>query len=230
MVTEEIESPRANAPQNGLQWSQLRRRLAVCRQCEGVTQVTNGKVSRPVFTNKSNFCLVADKLNHIFSNQFHIDTSMNVMKLLFAIDREKMFKLRTNFLKSKEGSDAISAGELKGEERLFISLLDTHLLNTTMFLPRKSLIKVGEQFEEAYFLVSGEVQIKQGEKLYKLGAGSVLGLSEGMAGLPSKYTAITLSSIQVKIIPFHKLEARMNSLPPELKAILVTIIKRNLAS
>ncbi len=227
MVTVGIESPRVSAPQYGLQLSQLRRRLAVCHQREGVTQVTNGKANSSIFTNKSICCLVADKLN---SNQLHIDTPMTDMKLLFAVDREKLFKLRTNYLQSKEGSDAISAGELKGEERLFMSLLDTHLLNTTMFLPQKSLIKVGEQFEEAYFLVSGAVQIKQGEKLYKLGAGSVLGLSEGMAGLPSKYTAIAASSIQVKIIPFHKLDARMNVLPPELKAILVTIIKRNLAA
>jgi CRP-like cAMP-binding protein len=150
--------------------------------------------------------------------------------LLFAVDSEKLSKFGTNFLKSKEGSDAISAGELKGEERLFLALLNTHLLNTTMHLPQKNLIKAGEQFDEAYFLVSGEVQIKQGEKIYKLGAGSVLGLSEGMVGMPSRYTATTLSSIQVKIIPFHKVDAIMNVLPPELKAILVTIIKRNLAA
>jgi CRP-like cAMP-binding protein len=150
--------------------------------------------------------------------------------LLFAVDSEKLSKFGTNFLKSKEGSDAISAGELKGEERLFLALLNTHLLNTTMYLPQKSLIKAGEQFDEAYLLVSGEVQIKQGEKIYKLGAGSVLGLSEGMVGMPSRYTATTLSSSQVKIIPFHKVDAIMNVLPPELKAILVTIIKRNLAA
>lgn len=155
---------------------------------------------------------------------------MTDLNLLFAVDSEKLSKFETNFLKSKEGSDAISAGELKGEERLFLALLNTHLLNTTMFLPQKSLIKAGEQFDEAYFLVSGEVQIKQGEKNYKLGAGSVLGLSEGMVGLPSRYTATTLSSIQVKIIPFHKVDAIMNVLPPELKAIMVTIIKRNLAA
>jgi CRP-like cAMP-binding protein len=155
---------------------------------------------------------------------------MTDLKLLFAVDSGKLSKFETNFLKSKEGSDAISAGELKGEERLFLALLNTHLLNTTMFLPQKSLIKAGEQFDEAYFLVSGEVQIKQGEKIYKLGAGSVLGLSEGMVGMPSRYTATTLSSIQVKIIPFHKVDAIMNVLPPELKAILVTIIKRNLAA
>jgi len=154
---------------------------------------------------------------------------MTDMHLLFGVDREKLFKLGTNFLKSKHGSDAISSGELKGEERLFLSLLGTHLLNTKMYLPQKSLIEVGEQFEEAYLLVSGEVQIEQGEKIYKLGAGSVLGLSEGMVGLQSRYTATTLSAIQVKIIPFHKVDAIMNVLPPELKAILVTIIKRNLA-
>ena len=155
---------------------------------------------------------------------------MTDLNLLFTVDSEKLSKFETNFLKSKEGIDAISAGELKGEERLFLALLNTHLLNTTMFLPQKSLIKAGEQFDEAYFLVSGEVQIKQGEKNYKLGAGSVLGLSEGMVGLPSRYTATTLSSIQVKIIPFHKVDAIMNVLPPELKAIMVTIIKRNLAA
>jgi len=155
---------------------------------------------------------------------------MTDLNLLFAVDSEKLSRFGTNFLKSKEGSDAISAGELKGEERLFLALLNTHLLNTTMFLPQKSLIKAGEQFDEAYLLVSGEVQIKQGEKNYKLGAGSVLGLSEGMVGLPSRYTATTISSIQVKIIPFHKVDAIMNVLPPELKAILVTIIKRNLAA
>ena len=155
---------------------------------------------------------------------------MTDLNLLFAVDSEKLSKFEANFLKSKEGSDAISAGELKGEERLFLALLNTHLLNTTMFLPQKSLIKAGDQFDEAYFLVSGEVQIKQGEKIYKLGAGSVLGLSEGMVGLPSRYTATALSSIQVKIIPFHKVDAIMNVLPPELKAIMVTIIKRNLAA
>ena len=155
---------------------------------------------------------------------------MTDLNLLFAVDSEKLSKFEANFLKSKEGSDAISAGELKGEERLFLALLNTHLLNTTMFLPQKCLIKAGDQFDEAYFLVSGEVQIKQSEKNYKLGAGSVLGLSEGMVGLPSRYTATTLSSIQVKIIPFHKVDAIMNVLPPELKAIMVTIIKRNLAA
>jgi CRP-like cAMP-binding protein len=155
---------------------------------------------------------------------------MAEINLRFAVDAEKLEKLGSNFMHSKEGMDAFSSGKFKGEDRLFISLLETHLLNTMMFYPQKKLIQVREQFEEAYFVVSGEVLITQGDKSYKLGAGSVLGLSEGMVGLPSKYTATTLTSVQVKIIPFHRVDSIIKGLLPELRAILVTIIKRNLAA
>jgi hypothetical protein len=38
-----------------------------------------------------------------------------------------------------------------------------------------------------------------------------------------------MTSVKVKIIPFHRVDAVLKVLPPELRAILVTIIKRNLA-
>ena len=91
------------------------------------------------------------------------------------------------------------------------------------------MIDSGQQFEEAYFVINGEVQIQQGEKSYRLGAGSVLGLAEGMVGLASRYTATALTSVQVKIVPFHKVDSIVKVLPPELRSIMVTIIKRNLA-
>jgi len=155
---------------------------------------------------------------------------MTEANLLFAVDAEKLGNLGANYLLSKEGTDAFGSGKFKGEERLFISLLETHLLNTTMYVPQKTLIKVGEQFEEAYFVVRGEVLMTQGDNSFKLGPGSVLGLSEGMVGLASKYTVTTLTSLQVKIIPFHKVDSIIKGLLPELRAILVTIIKRNLAA
>jgi hypothetical protein len=70
----------------------------------------------------------------------------------------------------------------------------------------------------------------QNGKSYKLGAGSVIGLSEGMVGLASKFSATALTSVQVKIIPFHRVDNVIKNLPDELRAILVTIIKRNLAA
>ena len=155
---------------------------------------------------------------------------MNENKLKFSIDTERLWKLGPNFLQSKDGQNALASGSLKGEDRLFMALASSSLLNTTLFLPGKKIIQLGEQFEDAYLLLSGEIQIVQNDKSYKLGAGSVIGLSEGMVGLPSKFSATALTSVQVKMIPFHRVDTVIKVLPPELCAILVTIIKRNLAA
>jgi len=155
---------------------------------------------------------------------------MNENKLKFSVDTERLVKLGPNFLQSKVGQNALVAGSLKGEDRLFIALASSSLLNTTLFVPGKKIIELGEQFDDAYLLLSGEVQIVQNGKSYKLGAGSVIGLSEGMVGLASKFSATALTSVQVKIIPFHRVDNVIKNLPDELRAILVTIIKRNLAA
>ena len=147
----------------------------------------------------------------------------------FSVESEKLGKLGINFLRSSEGAVALKSGQLKGEERLFLSLLGTPLLNATLILPGKKIIEAGNQFEDAYFVINGEVQIQQGEKSFRLGAGSVLGLAEGMVGLAARYTATALTPVQVKMIPFHKVDSIVKVLPPELRAIMVTIIKRNLA-
>ena len=149
--------------------------------------------------------------------------------LCFSVDSEKLGKLGINFLRSSEGAVALKSGQLKGAERLFLSLLGTPLLNATLILPGKKIIEAGNQFEDAYFVINGEVQIQQGEKSFRLGAGSVLGLAEGMVGLAARYTATALTPVQVKMIPFHKVDSIVKVLPPELRAIMVTIIKRNLA-
>jgi CRP-like cAMP-binding protein len=154
---------------------------------------------------------------------------MNDNALKFSVDAERLSKLGTYFLQSKEGQDAIASGSLKGPDRLFIALASSTLLNTTVVLPGKKIIESGEQFDDAYLILSGEIQIAQKEKSYKLGAGSVIGLSEGMVGLASKFTATALTSVKVKIIPFHRVDAIIKVLPPEVRAILITIIKRNLA-
>ena len=55
-------------------------------------------------------------------------------------------------------------GPLRAEERLYLNLLDTPLLNTTGFLQNKNLIRTGESFEVAYLIVSGEVLVNHAEK------------------------------------------------------------------
>lgn len=154
---------------------------------------------------------------------------MNENILKFSLDTERLWKLGPNFLQSKDGQNALASGSLNGGDRLFMALASSTLLNTTLLLPGQKIIQVGDQFEDAYLVLSGEVQIEQNDKSYRLGAGSVIGLSEGMVGLASKFSATVLTSVQVKIIPFHRVDTVIKVLPTELRAILVTIIKRNLA-
>ena len=155
---------------------------------------------------------------------------MNNNALKFSVDTERLWKLGPNFLQSKDGQNALASESLKSFERIFLSLASSTLLNTTSLLTGKKIIESGKQFDDAYLVLSGEIQILQKEKSYKLGAGSVIGLSEGIVGLASKFSATTLTSVQVKIIPFHRVDAVIEILPAELRAILVTIIKRNLAA
>ena len=148
--------------------------------------------------------------------------------LLFTVDTDRLSKYKNNFLKSSSGLDAIQSGELSSDERLFLALLDTNLLNANMVPAEKKIISSGEEFDEAYFITSGEVRATRADKTFFLGPGAVLGLAEGMVGLPSRFTLTAQTALQVKIIPFHKVDNIVHQLPPELKSILVTIIKRNL--
>ena len=90
------------------------------------------------------------------------------------------------------------------------------------------MIKPGEPFQIAYLIVSGEVLINHEENTYKLGAGAVFGLSEGIVGMTSKYSATTNTFVEMKIIHFHKVVSIIKFLPLELQAIILTIVKRNL--
>lgn len=147
---------------------------------------------------------------------------------LFSVDVDRLSKYKNNFLKSSLGMDAIQSGELSSDERLFLALLDTSLLNVTMLPAKKKIISSGQEFDEAYFITGGEVCASRNDKTFFLGPGAVLGLAEGMVGIPSRYTLTAHTALQVKIIAFHKVDNIVHQLPPEMKSILVSLIKRNL--
>lgn len=155
-------------------------------------------------------------------------THMNSTPMLFSVDVDRLSKYKNNFLKSSKGMDAIQAGELTSDERLYLALLDTHLLNATMLPAGKIIISSGQEFEEAYFVTSGEVRATSRDKTFFLGPGAILGIAEGMVGLPSRYTFTAHTALQVKLIAFHKVDSIVHQLPTELKSILVSLIKRNL--
>lgn len=132
-------------------------------------------------------------------------------------------------LASGHHGGAASTTKLSGDERLFLGLYGSPILNTILFEPKRKIMSAGKPIEDAYLIIDGNLLGSEGSDLYRLGSGSVLGLAEGIINKPSKMNVITVSHVQAKIIPLHKIDAIIGILPTELRAMLLTIIKRTLA-
>ena len=132
-------------------------------------------------------------------------------------------------LASDQRESEAGTGKLSGDERLFLGLYESPILSTILFEPKRKIITAGKPIEDAYLIIDGSLLGSEGSDLYRLGPGSVLGLAEGIINKPSKMNVITVSHVQAKIIPLHKIDAIIGILPTELRAMLMTIIKRTLA-
>jgi CRP-like cAMP-binding protein len=148
--------------------------------------------------------------------------------LLFSVDVDRLSKYKNNGMGSGLGVDANQPADLSSDERLLLALLDTNLLKHKRLPAEQKIVSSGEEFEEAYVVVNGEVRATRGDQTFFLGPGAVLGVAEGLVSLPSRYTLMAQTDLLVKVIPFHKVDYIVHQLPPEFKSILVTIIKRNL--
>ena len=147
----------------------------------------------------------------------------------FAIDIEKLKHLGITDTRSTATRDLIRSKSLSSDQRLFLSLLGSTMLKTTLFEPKKKIISAGSLVEEGYLIVSGSLIGIQGEQIYRFGPGSVLGLAEGVFNRPSNISVVTTTAVQARLIPFHKVDTMISLLPREMRMILETIVKRTLA-
>ena len=75
-----------------------------------------------------------------------VEAFMTLPTLCFSADTVKLSKYQNNFLKSSVRIDAIQAGELSGDQRLFMALLDSNLLNSNI-IPAQPYPKVFQTTE-----------------------------------------------------------------------------------
>ena len=154
---------------------------------------------------------------------------MSQVRSSFAIDLEKLTSLGIKDPRSAAAIELIQSKSLTSDQRLFLSLWGSSLLKTTLFEPKKKIITAGQLVEEGYLIISGSLVGLEGDHIYRLGPGAVLGLAEGIINQPSKMTVMTTTAVQARLIPFHKIDSIIAVLPLELRAILQTIVKRTLA-
>jgi CRP-like cAMP-binding protein len=147
----------------------------------------------------------------------------------FEIDIEHLHALGVIDPNSPKSLDIFASGQLSSNERLYFSLWGNKLLSTASFDAKKKIFQEGEDISVAYFIVSGHLLSLKGEHIERLGAGSVLCLAEGLAGLTAPKTVVTVTPVQARIIPLHKVDHMVPNLPNVIRQIIRTTVKRTLA-
>jgi CRP-like cAMP-binding protein len=151
------------------------------------------------------------------------------LKASFAVDTERLKGFGIVDPRVIQTLDIFKSGQLTADERLYLGLWGSPLLSSIAFEPKRKILVAGEAIEQAYLIVSGTLLGTQGDDIYRFGPGSVLGLAEGVINQASKYNVITASAVQARVIPLHRIDSIVAKLPLEVRAILMTTIKRTLA-
>jgi CRP-like cAMP-binding protein len=151
------------------------------------------------------------------------------LRASFAVDSERLKGFGIIDPRSAQTQEIFKSGQLSSDERLYLSLWGSPLLSSITFEPKRKIIAAGEPIEQAYLIVSGTLVGTEGDDIYRFGPGSVLGLAEGVVNKASKYSVITVTPVQARVIPLHRIDAIVAKLPVEVRSIMQTIIKRTLA-
>jgi hypothetical protein len=159
------------------------------------------------------------------------ETDLHVpnLRASFAVDSDRLKSFGIIDPRSAHTLEIFKSGLLTSDERLYLSLWGSSLLSSISFEPKRKIIAAGEIVDQAYLIVSGTLVGTEGDDIYRFGPGSVLGLAEGIVNKPSKYSVITVTAVQARVIPLHRIDAIVAKLPLEVRSILQTIIKRTLA-
>jgi hypothetical protein len=153
---------------------------------------------------------------------------MTTVSASFEVDIAHLHELGVVEPSSARSLEIFTSGQLNSNERLYFSLWGSKLLSTVSFAAKKKLFTQGEDVSAAYFVVSGQLLAVQGERIERMGPGSVICLAEGLAGLPSSKTVITVNAVQARIIPLHKVDSFIPHLPQALRDTIRTNVMRTL--
>ena len=153
---------------------------------------------------------------------------MTTLSASFEVDIQHLHDLGVVDPSSARSLEIFTSGQLNSNERLYFSLWGSKLLSSVSFEAKKKLFYKGEEVSVAYFIVTGSLLAIDGERIERMGPGSVICLSEGLAGLPSSKTVITVNPVQARIIPLHKVDSFVPHLPQALRDTIRTNVMRTL--
>ncbi len=146
----------------------------------------------------------------------------------FGVDIERLHRLGAVDPYSKESLALYASGKLDSNERLYFTLWGCSEMNLSLFEPNARICAGGEPAGSAYFIVSGTALGIQGNHIYRLGPGSVIGLAEGIAEINYVMTVIAVSAVQVRVMPMDSINIQVQTMSQGLKGIVRSLVMRTL--
>ena len=153
---------------------------------------------------------------------------MNAVDAEFGVDIDHLHGLGGIDPYAPKSLEIYKSGKLSSNERLYFSLWGSKLLSAVSFEAKKKIFEAGSEISVAYFIVSGQMLGIEGNRIERLGPGSVLGLAEGLVGIPYPKTILTVTPVQARAIPLHKVDHIIPKLPDAFREIIRTTVKRTL--
>nr|UOZ97185.1 hypothetical protein NCPCFENI_01099 [Cupriavidus sp.] len=116
--------------------------------------------------------------------------------------------------------------KLSGQERLFYRVWASRLLQTGVFEPGQVMQRKNQVPSYGFVVVSGNVAVEDDDGHYLLGAGTVIGLAEGLCELPSRYNYVAHDAVSCKVIPIDVACREIGRINSGLKGICRFTVQR----
>ncbi|MEY2776268.1 MAG: hypothetical protein RLY30_366 [Pseudomonadota bacterium] len=148
--------------------------------------------------------------------------------VLFGINTQKLdrigalVRIESDSAQLKQYEDAA----LTSEERLYTKIWSSNLLKTGFFTRGEVILTRGAPIREAHVIIQGQVVVDQGDRAVLMGPGCVLGLAEGLAGLPSRWTATADGLLNTRLIPIERARDELYAAQDALRSICRVTISR----
>ena len=155
-------------------------------------------------------------------------STSKIVAASFSVNIEHLHALGVSDPYSEQSLQLYHSGKLNANERLYFSLWGSSELSTSLIRAKTRFARQGEPVNSAYFVIKGSVLGVKGEDIYRLGPGSVIGLAEGVGGLPYNMDAVAVDDVQVRVFPIYVISKLVKNMPPGLKGILKSTVMRTL--
>lgn len=146
----------------------------------------------------------------------------------FGINTQKLSKMGLLDSHGVPLTDAEQDTKLSSEEHLFSRLRSSSFLRSAIFSKGHVLFSQGDMVEEAHVIFQGQVRVVAGDASFYMGPGAVIGLAEGIAGMPMRWTLHAETLLNTRLIPIKRAVEEIRTTDAGLRSICRVTVMRTL--